>query len=163
MAGTITEVKRHLDGREQSFECAAVHVTDSVAVIHHVLTERLGPYDAGIEARGFFWARRNYNLFRMSSPEGDLLDNRVDVIDSVSISQERIEYRDLLLDIRISPTGDITIEDEDEVAEAAEAGLLGVDELDLIQRTLQTVVREPRRIIREALASLPEGHDTNSM
>jgi predicted RNA-binding protein associated with RNAse of E/G family len=57
---------------------------------------------------------------------------------------------------KVAPTGDITIEDEDEVAEATREGLLSVDQLDAIERAVRTVSRDPRRIVREALRLVPE-------
>ena len=155
MARTITEIKRHLDGRVQEFRCEAVHVEPNVAVIEAILDEPLGPYDAGTRSMGFFWRRRPYNLFRMHTPEGDLIADRFDVVADVRIETDRIEYLDLLLDVVVSATGDLAVEDEDEVRAAAEEGLLEPRHLEAIERALTTITRDHRRIVREALDALP--------
>ena len=156
MAGRITEVKRHVDGREQRFECEQVVVRPGVmAVMRFQLELPLGPYPPGTHTLGFFWRRRNYNLYRMDDDDGQLMDHRFDVIEDVTITEDRVEYLDLLLDVRISPTNDITIEDEDEARDAARKGLIDERQVNLIERTLQTILRDHRRIVRDALGSAP--------
>jgi hypothetical protein len=157
VTGQITEVKRHVDGRAEEFECEGVLIRPGdLAVVRFVSPAPIGRYPKGTRTLGFFWRRRPYNLYRIWSPEGEHVDDRFDAVDDVRIEEDRIEYLDLLLDICVSSTGDITIEDEDQVAEATREGLLNVDQLDAIERAVKTVSRDPRRIAREALRLVPD-------
>jgi hypothetical protein len=151
----ITEVKRRLDGTEERFECEALLVTEDLAAVSFTNPKAVGGVPKGSSTLGFFWRRRNYDLYRISSPDGELLAHRFDVVDEVRIEPDRIEYLDLLLDVRVSPTGEVEIEDEDEVRRAADAGLLDDRRLEAIERALRTITRDWRRIVREALRSLP--------
>jgi Protein of unknown function (DUF402) len=152
----ITEVKRRLDGTEERFECEPLLVTEDLAAVSFTNLKAVGGFPRGSTTLGFFWRRRNYDLYRISSPDGELLAHRFDVVDEVRIEPDRVEYLDLLLDVRVSPTGDVEIEDEEEVRRAADAGLLDDRRLEAIERALRTITRDWRRIVREALRSLPD-------
>jgi len=104
---------------------------------------------------GFFWENRSYNLYRFLSPDGDLLGHRLDVVTDVSIEPERIEYLDLIVDVLVSPTGDVHVEDEDEAKKAAAKGLLEPVHLEAIESALGTILRDHRRIFRDADRLLP--------
>jgi hypothetical protein len=62
-----------------------------------VLPEPIEDVPAGATTLGFFWAVRPYDLYRFVSPE---LGYRFDVVTDVRIEPGRIEYLDLLLDVR---------------------------------------------------------------
>ena len=153
----ITEVKRHLDGREERFECEALVVAEGFAAVSWTNPKPFGPLPKGSTTLGFFWRRRPYNLYRFLSPDGDVLGHRFDVVEEVEIRPGRIAYLDLLLDVRVSPTGEIDIEDDDEVRRAADKGMIDDRRLASIERAMRTITRDWRRIVREALRRLP--HD----
>ena len=155
-ARTITEVKRRPDGREERYECEVVSLTDDVAVVRFVTPYVIGPVPKGTVTLGFFWARRPYNLFRFLSPEDELLGHRMDVVTDVRLEEDRVEYLDLYVDVMVSPTGDLHVEDEDEAKEAAEKGLLRPKDVQAIEDALTTIMRDHRRIIRDALSMLPD-------
>lgn len=113
-----------------------------------MLPEPIEDVPAGATTLGFFWAARTYDLYRFVSPE---LGYRFDVVTDVRIEPGRIEYLDLLLDVRVMPDGTVRVEDEEEVEEAARSGLLSPAQLDLVERTRQHLLREHRRIVDEAL------------
>jgi hypothetical protein len=154
--GRILETKRMLDGRVQTFECAALHLTRSLAIVRfdHPAERRAGlfHFPAGSRTLGYFWTRRSYNCYRIAGPGGVVIAYRFDVVDRVRIRPGHVEYCDLLLDLWLSPSGEITIEDEDEVRAATAAGLLGEKELAAIDRTRALLLREHRRIVAECEA-----------
>jgi hypothetical protein len=146
----IKEVKRHLDGRVQTFDCEPVRVEEDRAVVSFRLPTRVGDFPRGTRTLGFFWQNRSYNLYRFLSPDGDLLGHRLDVVADVKIEPERIEYLDLVVDVLVSPTGDVHVEDEEEAKRAAHKGLLEPQHLEAIESALGTILRDPRRIFRDA-------------
>lgn len=159
MAERILEVKRHLDGRVQEFDCERLFVSDALAILKGVNEKPLGSLAPGSTSIGFIWRRRDYNVFRLISPDGELIGHRCDVVADVRIKPDRVEYLDLIVDVMISPTGELTVEDEDDAKRAAKQGLLEPRHVEAIDRALKTIMRDPRRIIRDALRSLPEGFD----
>ena len=150
------EVKRRLDGSVKEFDCELVHRTESVVIVSFRLPAAVGDVPKGSTTIGWFWARRPYNLYRFAAGDGDVLRHRFDVVDEVRIGEDRVEYLDLIVDVLVSPTGEVTIEDEDELKAAAKRGRVDVGRVDAIERALTTVTRDWRRIVREALAVLPE-------
>jgi len=151
----IKEIKRHLDGRVETFDCEPIDVSEDRAVVSFRLPTRVGEFPRGTETLGFFWRNRSYNLYRFLSRDGALLGHRLDVVANVVIEPDRIEYLDLIVDVIVSPTGEVTVEDEDEAKRAAGKGLLQPAHLEAIETALGTIIRDPRRIFREADRALP--------
>jgi hypothetical protein len=157
----FTEVKRRLDGTEQRFRCEPLHVTEDLAVVSFKLSARVGDIPKGTTTLGWFWRRRSYNLYRFLDNDGEVLLHRFDVLDEVEIDDEAVSYLDLIVDVLVSPTGEVTIEDEGELRAAAKKGRLDEQRLQAIERALTTITRDWRRIVRGALAALPEEAETD--
>lgn len=152
--GTIRETKRSLDGRAQGFDCGLVSVTPRLAIVRfeHTAARTAGGFHlpAGSHTYGFFWARRHYNLYRFTAADRSVIAYRFDVVDGVRITPGHVGYTDLYLDAWLPPGGPLRIEDEDEVAAAAAAGLLGPRRLALIDATRRLLERAYPRIAAEA-------------
>jgi hypothetical protein len=148
----ILEVKRHLDGREEIFECERILVTPNEAVVRFEIPVDVGKVPAGTLTIGFFWRWRTYNLYRFVSPESDVLGHRFDVVSEVRIAPDRVRYLDLLLDVLVDQDGHVTVEDEEDVTEALSAGMLTDKQLETIERTRDQLTRSHERIARDAMA-----------
>jgi predicted RNA-binding protein associated with RNAse of E/G family len=149
----ILETKESLDGGSETFECTALHISRSLAMVRfdHPAERWVEGFflPAGSYTIGFFWAHRSYNCYRFSGPDRRVIAYRFDVVDRVRICPDHVTYRDLLLDLWVSPAGAITIEDDDDVAAAVAAGSLDASQLTAIERTRALVMRQHRRIIAE--------------
>jgi hypothetical protein len=156
VAKRYVEVKRRLDGSAEEFDCELLHLTERVVVVSFTLPAAVGDVPKGTTTLGWFWTRRPYNLYRFLAPDGEVLRHRFDVVDEVRIGDDRVEYLDLIVDVLVSPTGEITIEDEDELQQAAKRGRVDERRVEAIERALTTITRDWRRIVREALAALPD-------
>jgi hypothetical protein len=152
----FVEVKRRLDGSSEEFDCPLVHRAERVVVVSFKLPAAVGDVPKGTTTLGWFWTRRPYDLYRFIAKDGEVLRHRFDVVDDVVIAEDRVEYLDLIVDVVVSPTGEITIEDEDELQRAAKGGRVDAKRVDAIERALTTITRDWRRIVREALAVLPD-------
>ncbi|MPZ24332.1 MAG: DUF402 domain-containing protein [Dehalococcoidia bacterium] len=124
----IEEVKIHLDGRRESFDCDLIALDNAGAIVAWttpVAGERGGfIFPAGAVTTAFFWRGRKHNLYRFAGPDGRLIGHRLDIIEPATISDGRITYVDLILDIVAPVAGEARIEDADELAEVVEAGLI---------------------------------------
>lgn len=154
----ITEVKRHLDGRVERFDCHLVQRQPHVAVLsfRHPRPRRAGGFffPRGSRSFGFFWRRRPYVLYRMEGPRGRLIAQRFDVVETVRLEDEEVSYTDLLLDLWVDRAGGIRIEDQDEVDEHARRGLLSAAQRDRIDKTRELLLRRHAPIAREAVRLL---------
>lgn len=154
----VTEVKRHLDGRVQSFECSLVRAERGLLVVRfeHPAEGGAGGFSfpPGSVTFGFFWRRRHYSLYRIVRPDGSLIAHRFDVIDEVRLEPAQVEYLDLLLDVWVSPEGRVAVEDEGEVALFARRGLLRPGQVRLIERTRRLLERRHAAVIAEAVGLL---------
>jgi len=156
MPGRILEVKQHLDGREEVWECDRVLVTPNEAVVRFQIPVDVPVAPAGTMTVGFFWRWRNYNLYRFQSPEGAVMGHRFDVVSEVRIAPDRIRYLDLLLDVLVAPDETVTVEDQDDVDRAAAEGLLTTKQLQTIERTRDLLVRSHAQIVHEAVRMLQD-------
>jgi predicted RNA-binding protein associated with RNAse of E/G family len=154
----IVETKRTLDGRVQTFHCAGLLVTARLAVVrfdHSAARSVAGFFfPEGSYTVGYFWRTRPYNCYRFTSPSGEAIAYRFDVVDRVRIQDHAVGFRDLLLDIWVDPAGHARVEDEDEVAAARAAGLLRERDLARIERSRRLIFRDHPRIIAECEAIL---------
>jgi protein associated with RNAse G/E len=155
-ATPVIEVKRLLDGCQQSFQCEGLAVGAGRAVVrfrHQQARTVSGfPFPVGSVTYGFFWRGRHYTLYRFVAPDGRLIAHRFDVVDDVRVSRRRVEYLDLALDLWVDPQGRVRVEDEDEVADFAARGLLSTERLAIIERTRRYLVSRNQRIIERATA-----------
>jgi nicotinamide-nucleotide amidase len=67
--------------------------------------------------REFFYADRWYNVFEISTPQGELKGWYADVTRPAHITEEQLDWEDLLLDIWMGRDGEMLILDEDEFAQ----------------------------------------------
>ncbi len=155
-ARAVLETKHTLDGRAQTFSCSAVLLSERLAVVRfeHSGAREVGGFriPAGSHTLGFFWRWRPYNCYRMAGPDGRVIAYRFDVVDRVRISADHVSYHDLLLDIWVSPAGETSVEDEDEVEAATAAGLLSRAQRERIERTQRWLIGSHRRVVAEVEA-----------
>lgn len=152
----IAEVKRHLYGRVERFDCALVLRRPNLIVVRydHARGRRAGGVriPAGSRTFGFFWRRRPYVLYRIERPDRSLIAHRFDVVEDVRFSEGEVSYLDVLLDVWVMPDGTARVEDEDEVAAAARAGLLSQEQRRRIDKTKSLLLRRQQSITRDAEA-----------
>lgn len=157
---TFVETKRTLDGRVQRFETRLLARGPGWVAVHFDFTGTTHAHaggfaiPAGSYTTGFFWRDRTYNLYHISHADGTPIADRFDIVEGVHIHADGLEYNDLLLDLWVSPLGETHFEDEDEVREYEERGLLSDRQVATIARTGRYLNRNHRRVIAAALAVL---------
>jgi hypothetical protein len=149
-----TELKRHLDGGDERFGCELVLRRAHVAVIRFQHRRRLSAdgftIPRGSHTDGFFWTPRPYGLYRIWGPDGSHIADRFDVLEDCRIGDREVSYLDLLVDVWVAPDGAVLVEDEEEVADHVRRGLLSRAQVRHIERATALLLRDHRRIIREA-------------
>ena len=109
-------------------------------------------FPAGTVSHGYFWARRHYNVYRFHSPEGPLLAHRFDAVADVTISEDEVRYRDLVLDWWVLADGQLIEEDRDELDALVSAGTFSARDQALAVSAARQVFSRYRHIIDEVEA-----------
>lgn len=149
-AEAVIEVKRHLDGREERFETEFVYrARGALVVLYRMPESPWGPVDS----YGCYWADRTYVCYHMVRPDiapdaGHEVVTRFDVARDIEITDDEVRFRDLLLDL-VVVDGVPRWEDEDEVTEAVESGLLTRADAAYVVRARRTLEQGHARIVRD--------------
>ena len=145
----IKEIKHRLNGSQQVFFCDLVYAGPEGTIIRYQATE--DPYKAvAWTSEGYYWPDKHYLMYKLFDEYGALRGYRFDVCKDVQLEPGQVEWTDLYLDAVVSPAGDISIEDEDEVAEAIGRGELSESDKAIINQTRRVLMEEHRRIIQDA-------------
>lgn len=150
----ITEIKRHLDGREERFECELVSMQPGEAVIryfwHRDQSFRDGPIHlpAGDTITwAFYWEGRHFLVYKFMAADGTLFGHRFDICEGVKIHSDTIIWGDLVLDLWVDPHNRIHLLDEEEVEICKAKGLLTSPQRKIIEHTKEYLLRNYKRII----------------
>ncbi len=117
----ILELKRTLDGREKRFDCRLLALTSDR---HHAAVLWVAPaamhvhgvdLPAGTVSVGHFWTDRHYNVYHWLDAAGETLGYYFNICDQTRIDAERIEWRDLTVDVLALPGGRLDVLDEHEL------------------------------------------------
>jgi uncharacterized protein len=113
------EIKRKLDGTEQRFACELVALQPPVAVLRYLVDRewrvsdiRLSP---GCVTYAVYWTDRPYNVYWWVDAQGESLGYYFNVADSVRLTAELVQWRDLSLDVLVHNDGTAEVLDEHEL------------------------------------------------
>ena len=147
---TITERKTRLDGSVAEYVCEPLVVEEGRRALVRYVTDRDRPIEGtdlvlrkGTVTVGHFWTDRPYNVYHW------LDGNRtvalyVNVATDTTITTAAIDYRDLVVDVIIRPSGAIEILDEDELPPSIEPRYRLA-----IAQAIEACVTEGRRLSAE--------------
>lgn len=116
---TVMEIKEKLSGTRHEFASALLSRGEREAVSLYILPADGGlggvPLRAGTRSLGFFWEDRPYNVYYAVDDAGALLVCYINLSDRTMITAEAIAWRDLIVDVVITPDGVCRVLDEDEL------------------------------------------------
>ncbi|MCP4875640.1 MAG: DUF402 domain-containing protein [Gammaproteobacteria bacterium] len=144
----ITEIKTTLDGIRKEFECELLkHERDELIVIYR-MREDVQLEDLLLRKHtlslGYFWEERNYNVYHWVDDNRQTLALYFNICDNTRISTNRIAWRDLTVDILITPDLRCRVLDEDELPDDIDDDLLR-----LINTTRDLLCVDPAQLLRE--------------
>jgi len=127
----ITEVKTTLAGERKLFDCELLTLTPGEAVVvyrmpHDVMLEDLLLPRGGLSL-GYFWEDRAYSAYNAYHWVDDNLQTLAlyfNICDNTRISTAQIAWRDLSVDILITPDMRCRVLDEDELPDDIDNELL---------------------------------------
>ncbi len=138
----ITEVKNTLAGERKTFDCELLTSKAGEAVVIYRM-----PRDVQLEnvllrkntiSLGYFWEDRPYNAYHWIDTQQDSVALYFNIADRTRISGEAIEWRDLAVDVLITPDGCCRVLDEDELPADIDPALLAY-----IERARDELCRNP--------------------
>jgi hypothetical protein len=144
----IAEVKTTLAGKRQVFDCERIHYAPGETVVLYrmpadrQLEDLLLP--KGALSLGYFWEDRPYNAYHWVDDNRQTLALYFNICDSTHISAEQVAWRDLAVDILITPDQRCRVLDEDELPDDIERNLLSC-----INATRDLLCADPLRLLRE--------------
>jgi predicted RNA-binding protein associated with RNAse of E/G family len=150
---TIIERKQKADGTIREYACVLLHMDGSVAIVEFLMAKGGAIYGTPIDvppgsiSHGYFWKRRDYNLYRMRDPGGAIIAHRFDAVADVRFADDAVSYRDLILDWWVTPTDELIEEDRDEFDAAVTAGTVSPGDLAATRRAEHAIYTRYRHII----------------
>jgi Protein of unknown function (DUF402) len=118
----VLEIKRRLAGGEQRFTCQRLASDPRHAVVLWVAPGPMHVHGvdlaAGTISFGHFWVDRPYNVYHWLDRAGRTLGYYFNICDETRLTEDVIEWRDLILDVLILPGQAPRLLDEDELAQA---------------------------------------------
>lgn len=159
----IIEIKRHLDGRAEHFECELISMKPAEAIIRYVWHRdkpfRDGPIylPAGDSITlAFYWEDRHFLIYKLMAADETLYGYRFDICEDVKIYSDKIIWADLIVDLWADPENKITVLDEEEVEAFKARGLLTPRQLVIIQSTTQYLLSHYQQLLAEIHHAVPQ-------
>ncbi len=125
--GKITEIKHTLAGEQKTFECELLRHSAAEAVVIYRMPRDVELEDIllrrGTSSLGYFWQDRPYNAYHWIDEQLDSVALYFNISDRTRIGTRSIEWRDLAVDVLISPGGRCRVLDEDELPADLDPGL----------------------------------------
>ncbi len=152
-----TEWREHVLSSPSFFHCRLVRREENCALLEYISRRQGTIKDVAVPA-----GSRTYALYREGAdwvgwrivgPSGEDLCRLVHLAGDVRLGEDRVRYRDLLLDVLERPGGVPEIIDQEDLSRAEAEGLLSRAEADRILRAGERVAAEFDRLLAAALPS----------
>lgn len=149
----ILEKKRHLNKPDESYLCDLLKRGSDYVVLKYV-SERPGrvgsvTFDVGSTTYAYYRNREGYVLWKMCGPDGRLKGHMFHICRDLQVSENQVQYLDLLLDIWIDADGELTVLDREEVEACTTEGLIGEEDLVWIAQQEREITNNVRQIISD--------------
>ena len=128
MPTSITEIKTTLGGERKSFDCELLRRARCEAVVIYRMPREMQLEDLllpeGCVSLGYFWEHKPFNCYHWVDDKHRTLALYFNICDNTRISDARIAWRDLSVDVLITPDLRCRVLDEDELPDDLDPNLL---------------------------------------
>jgi len=148
----FTETKHHFGKPTEVYACELVRREPGHVVLRYVadrsfvLAESSIP--RGTVTLAHYWTHRGYVYWELSAADGAPVGRLWHLCRDVRLSDDRVEYQDLLLDVWAPAGGPARLLDEDQLAEAVARG-------DVPASAAARLRRAAERLLRAANGAVP--------
>jgi len=124
---SIVEIKTTLAGERKEFDCELLKFTRGEVVVIYRM-----PHDVQLEdlllpkdsiSIGYFWEDRAYNAYHWIDEQCQTLALYFNICDNTRISAHQVAWRDLTVDVLITPDLRCRVLDEDELPDDIDSDL----------------------------------------
>ncbi len=123
----VTEIKTKLSGERKEFKCELLRASTGEAVVIYRMPHDVQLEDVflpkGTVSIGYFWEQKAFNAYHWIDDKQDTLALYFNVCDNTRISDKLIEWRDLVVDVLMTPDGLCRVLDEHELPDNLEEEL----------------------------------------
>ena len=123
----ITEVKTTLAGESKEFACELLQRAPGEVVVVYRMPRDVQLEDVllrkGTLSLGYFWEDRPYNVYHWIDGGLDTVALYFNISDATRISADSVAWRDLAVDVLMTPDGRCRVLDEDELPADLDAAL----------------------------------------
>lgn len=148
----LVEVKRTLAGVEKRFDCLKLAGDDQHVVVLWIAPEAMHVHGvelpAGTISFGHFWRDRFYNVYHWVDAGQRTVGLYFNIADQTRIGGGRLEWRDLVVDVLVTPAGRLDVLDEDELPAA-----LDPDVAAHLHAGKAAILGAPARVVAEVEAA----------
>ena len=149
MTEKILEIKEKLlCGSQLEFECELLAKRDDQLVLLYCLPQQRQleniSLPQGSLSLGYFWPQKGYNAYHFVAPDGSTLALYLNISDSTRVIDDCLYWRDLIVDILITPDGDAQVLDEEEIPAGIDVSLLRH-----IHVTKARLLEKPQLLLRD--------------
>ncbi|MCK4716639.1 MAG: DUF402 domain-containing protein [Candidatus Marinimicrobia bacterium] len=141
------EIKHILAGEKRIFECELIYTDYKFGILKYVLEKSYTVSNLllpkGTITYAFYWVDRPYTLYKWYDGRKNLA-NYFNIADRITLLVNKFEWRDLIVDILISPKGIVEVLDEDEIPEG-----IDLEIKKYIYQNKEYILREYPQIILE--------------
>ena len=127
MTETVTEIKTTLAGEEKRFDCELLARAGAEAVVIYRMPREVELEDLVLPQHsislGYFWAHKPFNAYHWLDADGRTLALYFNISDGTRLGEREIAWRDLAVDVLITPDLRCRVLDEDELPDDLDAGL----------------------------------------
>ena len=123
----ITEIKTTLAGDEKTFDCELLRYRTGEAIVIYRMPRDMQLEQVhlprGTVSVGYFWENRPYNAYHWVDASRQTLALYFNICDNTRISATSIAWRDLTVDVLMTPDLQCRVLDEDELPQDLDAEL----------------------------------------
>lgn len=147
-ATSIVEIKTTLAGERKEFDCELLKFSRGEVVVIYRM-----PRDVQLEdlllsrdsiSIGYFWEDRAYNAYHWIDEQSQTLALYFNICDNTRISPQQVAWRDLTVDVLITPDLRCRVLDEDELPDDLDSELR-----DYIESARDDLCVDPARLLLE--------------
>ena len=126
-ATRIVEIKNTLAGERKEFDCELLKFTPGEVVVIYRMPRDVQLEDLllpkGSISIGYFWEDRAYNAYHWIDEQCQTLALYFNICDNTRISRQQVAWRDLTVDVLITPDLRCRVLDEDELPDDLDSDL----------------------------------------
>ena len=150
---TVKEIKHNLDGTTELFDCYLLYRGADYVVLCYV-SER-SHVVAGVDLPigsltiGHYWRSKEYAVWEMYGPDGELRGYYVHICRNVEFGEDRVEWHDMAVDVWLGADARSEILDEDELERSVQSGKIAPAAADAVRRSAEQFTKNAPAILQQ--------------